>query len=86
MKTRTDLKQEYAKIQSELALIRARLLESESILERKDAALIQKDAFIEQLKEALILERNRQFVAASESLRSLQSDLFNEPRAGTIID
>lgn len=72
MKTCTDLEQENAKIQSELALIRARLLESESTLERKDA-------FIEQLKEALILERNRQFAAASESLRSLQSDLFNEP-------
>ena len=42
------------------------------------AQLLAKDAFIDQLKEALILERNRQFAKATESLRSLQSELFDE--------
>ena len=40
--------------------------------------LERKDAVIAQLKEALILERNRQFAKATESLRSLQSELFDE--------
>ena len=43
------------------------------------AQLLHKDSIIDQLKEALILERYRQFAKASESLRSLQSELFNEP-------
>lgn len=43
------------------------------------AQLARKDSIIDQLKEALILERNRKFAAATESLRSLQSELFNEP-------
>jgi len=42
------------------------------------AQLLAKDAFIEQLKEALILERNQRFAKATESLRSLQSELFPE--------
>jgi len=42
------------------------------------AHLLRKDSVIDQLKEALILERHRQFARASESLRSLQSELFNE--------
>lgn len=75
MKTRAELKQENAQIQDELAQVRAQLLSKES----HHQALIQsKDAFIEQLKEALVLARNRQFAKATESLRSLQSELFNE--------
>ncbi|MGB5706502.1 MAG: IS66 family transposase [Arenicellales bacterium] len=72
MKTRAELEQENAQIQGELAQIRQQLLEKESTLE-------QRDAFIEQLKEALILARNRKFAATAESLRSLQSEIFNEP-------
>lgn len=41
--------------------------------------LAQRDAFLEQLKEALILARNHKFAATAESLRSLQSEIFNEP-------
>ena len=48
------------------------------------AQLLAKNAFIDQLKEALILERNRQFTKATESLRSLQSELFNESELGSI--
>jgi len=65
MQTRAELERENAQI-------RAQLLAKDSLLESKDA-------FIDQLKEALILERNRQFAKATESLRSLQSELFNEP-------
>jgi len=64
MQTRAELEQENA-------LIKAQLLQKNSVIQSKDA-------FIEQLKEALILERNRQFAKATESLRSLQSELFNE--------
>ena len=46
---------------------------------RIKAQLAQKNSVIEQLKEALVLAHNRKFAAATESLRSLQSELFNEP-------
>ena len=72
MKTRAELEQENARIQGELAQVRQELLDKESALE-------QRESFIEQLKEALILARNRKFAASAESLRSLQSEIFNEP-------
>lgn len=85
MKTLAELEQENAKIQGELSQIRQQLLEKESALEQqemvidqKNVTIDQKDAFIDQLKEALILARNRKFAATTESLRSLQSELFNE--------
>ncbi|MGB5708264.1 MAG: IS66 family transposase [Arenicellales bacterium] len=85
MKTRAELEQENAKIQGELSQIRQQLLEKESALEQqevvidqKNVTIGQKDAFIDQLKEALILARNRKFAATTESLRSLQSEIFNE--------
>ena len=71
MQTRAELEQENAQI-------RAQLFAKQALLESKESALKSKDAVIEQLKEALILERNRQFAKATESLRSLQSELFNE--------
>ena len=71
MKTRAYLEQENAKIQVELAQVRASLL-------NKEMQLKSKNAFIDQLKEALILERNRQFAKATESSRSLQRELFDE--------
>lgn len=71
MQTRTELEQEYAKIQDELAQVRAQLLHKETVIESKDV-------FIDQLKEALILAHNRKFAKSTESLRSLQSELFNE--------
>jgi transposase len=78
MKTRAELEQENLKIQAELTQSRARLRQQESALESKDGVIQSKDAFIEQLKEALVLAHNRKFAAATESLRSLQSELFNE--------
>ena len=78
MKTRTELEQENAHI-------RSLLLQKDGVIESKNIALESKDAFIEQLKEALILERNRRFAKASESLRSLQGELFNEPEVEAII-
>lgn len=72
LQTRAELEQENAKIQGELTQVKARLLYQESVLDSKNA-------FIEQLKESLILARNRNFAAATESLRSLQSELFNGP-------
>jgi phage terminase small subunit len=58
MKTRAELEQENLKIQAELAQSRARLLQQKPTLESKDA-------FIEQLKEALVLAHNRKFAAAT---------------------
>ena len=78
MKSRAVLEQEYVVIQGELAQVHQQLLDQESTLERQVSIIDQKDAFIEQLKEALILARNRRFAASTESLRSLQSELFNE--------
>ena len=78
MQTRQELEQENARIQAELAQIRAELLDKEAALEAKDCRLKSKDHLIDQLKEALILARNRQFAKSTEALRSLQSELFDE--------
>ena len=75
MKTRSELEQENTQIQAQLAHVRQQLLDNES-------ALQSKDAFIDQLKEALILARHRQFAKTTESLRSLQSELFDEAELG----
>jgi len=57
-------------------------MQTRSELEQENAQiraqLLAKDAFIDQLKEALILAHNRKFTKATESLRSLQSELFDE--------
>lgn len=71
MQTRAQLEQENSRI-------RAQLLQKESL---HKAQIDSKDTLIEQLKEALILERHRQFVKITESLRSLQRELFNEPES-----
>jgi transposase len=85
MKTRAELEQENARTQGENAQIRSLLLQKEAVIKSKDIAIQSKDAFIEQLKEALILERNRQFAKSTESLRSLQSELFNESEQESLI-
>lgn len=78
MQTAFELQQENDQIRS-LLLEKELLIESkDSVIKSKDSQIQSKDAFIEQLKEALVLARNRQFSKATESLRSLQSDLFNE--------
>ena len=55
---------------------------SESDLAQENAALkaqlANQSALIDQLKEALILERQRRFAKLNEGLRSLQSELFDE--------
>jgi transposase len=83
MKTRVELEQENAQI-------RSMLLQRESVLQAKEShyqtVIKTKDAFIEQLKEALVLARNRQFAKASESLRSLQSELFDEAELESVVD
>lgn len=79
MKSRTELEQENQQI-------RQALLAQEALSERKlaqqstrhEAVLQSRDEFIEQLTQALILARNTRFAASSESLRSLQLELFNE--------
>jgi len=71
MQSRVELKQENQRIQGELAQAHEALLEKESVLEKKEA-------FIEQLKEALILARNARFASSSEAFRFAQQDLFNE--------
>jgi len=75
MKTRAELEQENAKIQDELTQARASLMSKEV---RHKAALKSKDVFIDQLKEALVLAQRRQFAKATETLRSLQNELFDE--------
>ena len=45
------------------------------------AQLANQSALIDQLKEALILERHRRFAKLNEGLRSLQSELFDEAEA-----
>jgi len=86
MKTRAELEQENAKIQHELARVRAQLLRKETVIESKKSIIESKDAFIDQLKEALILARNRQFAKATETLRSLQSELFNEAEQEVVVN
>ena len=75
MKTRAELEQENTKIQDELAQVRAQLLSKES---HHHEVVTSKDTLIDQLKEALILAQRRQFAKATETLRSLQSELFDE--------
>ena len=64
-----------AELEKENAQIRAQLRQNES---QYKITIKSKDHLIEILKEALILEAHRKFAKASESLRSLQSELFNE--------
>jgi transposase len=85
MRTRVELEQENAQIRTLLlqkeSVIHAKDLVLEAnkrVIQSKNSAIQLKDAFIEQLKEALILARNRQFAKTTESLRSLQSELFDE--------
>ena len=75
MKTRAELEQENTKIQDELTQARASLMSKEV---RHKEVLKSKDVFIDQLKEALLLAQRRQFAKATETLRSLQSELFDE--------
>ena len=75
MKTRALLEQENHQIRQALLAQEGRY---QAVLESKNQALESKDHFIEQLKQALILERNARFAASSESSRSLQLELFNE--------
>lgn len=63
--------QTVSELAQENAQIRAQLLSQEALLESKDH-------LIEQLTQALILARHRQFAKTTESLRSLQSELFDE--------
>ncbi len=68
--------------EAELAQLRAVLLAQETALEQQEKhhakVLQEKDAFIEQLKEALILARNARFASSSEAMRGMQADLFDE--------
>ena len=83
MKTRLELEQENAKIQDELAQIRASLLSKEA---HHQAIVKSKDVFIDQLKEALVLAQRRQFAKATETLRSLQRELFDESEVESRIE
>jgi len=92
MQTRQELEQENARFQAELTHIREQLLVHKTAIESKDATINSqesiihsqgsiihsKDGLIDQLKEALILARQRQFAKLNESYRSLQSELFDE--------
>ena len=71
MQTRLELEQENAEIRAELLVKDARL-------QAQDQRIHSQDQLIDQLKEALILARHRQFARQTESLRSLQSELFDE--------
>ena len=86
METRVKLEQENANIQDELAQVRAQLLQKETLIESNKSQLKSKDALIEQLKEALVLAQRRQFAKATETLRSLQSELFDESEVESNID
>lgn len=78
MQTRLELEQENARIRAQL-LAKEDLLESR--LRDKETVIQSQNRVIDQLKEALILARNRQFAKTTESLRSLQSELFDEVEA-----
>ena len=78
MKSPADLAQENLQIQSELAKAHRELTTKDKALAEQASTLKSQEAFIEQLKEALIVARNTRFAAATESLRSLQCELFNE--------
>jgi transposase len=69
---------------------RAKLEKENALLRQKESqykvAIESKDHLIEILKEALILEAHRKFAKASESLRSLQSELFNEAEFESVLE
>ena len=73
-------------LQQENAEIRTRLLAQEALMATSQQTPKSKDRLIEQLKEALILARHRQFAKATESLRSLQSELFDEAELSALSD
>ena len=64
MQSRLELEQEKTQIETELESVRG--------------TVDRQNRYIQQLEEALILARNARFAAATESLRSLQRELFNE--------
>ena len=72
-----------AELETENAQIRAQLQQNES---QYRITIKSKDHLIEILKEALILEAHRKFAKASESLRSLQSELFNEAEFDLVLE
>lgn len=72
MQTRAELEKE-----------NAQLRQSES---QYKITIESKDHLIEILKEALILDAHRKFAKASESLRSLQSELFNEAEFDSVLE
>ena len=90
MKTRAELEQENANIQNELAQVRALLINKEAhhkaAINSKNRFLKSKDVFIDQLKEALVLAQRRQFGKVTETLRSLQSELFDESEVESSIE
>lgn len=69
---------------------RAELEKENAQLRQKESqykvTIESKDHLIEILKEALILEAHRKFAKASESLRSLQSELFNEAEFESVLE
>lgn len=75
-----------AELEKENAQIRAKLLDKEALINAQDSALRSKDHLIDNLKEALILATYRKFAKASESLRSLQSELFNEAEFDSVLE
>jgi len=78
MKTRIELQQENTTIRS-LLLEKDDVIQSiNSQLESQSLQIKARDAIIEQLTEALILARQRQFAKTSESLHSTQYELFDE--------
>ncbi len=77
--TREKLEQENARMRAQLLAKDSLISVKDTELDAKKSLLESKDAFIDQLKEALFLERNRLFAKATESLRSLQNELFDEP-------
>jgi len=72
MQTRQELEQENARIREQLLA--------------HQATIESKDGLIEQLKEALILARQRQFAKFNESLRSFQGELFDEAEIDAALD
>ena len=95
MQTRQKLQEENAQIRAQLLTKEALLASKDALLQAKDERLESQGVqlrnketrmqsqgrLIDQLKEALILARNRQFAKTTESLRSLQSELFDEVEA-----
>jgi transposase len=68
---------------AELEIENAQLRQNES---QYKITIESKDHLIEILKEALLLEAHRKFAKASESLRSLQSELFNEAEFESVLE